>query len=156
MDIGSHEIPLIVCTMNRTSITRASMIRTSITRTSITSVIWASVIWAYVSCSSSAFLLLWACSICWSNQFYSQQKQCQLSIRECSYLYNNYLFFLFISECNTPAGIEDGTLPDQSLVATSNYSTFVSQNARLNGNSGWCTNITDGTQSITVSLSLVD
>ena len=75
----------------------------------------------------------------------------QCSIYFLFLIHFRFHFFFFSSECNTPAGIEDGTLRDQSMVATSNYSTFVPQNARLNGDSGWCTNITDGTQSITVS-----
>jgi len=54
-------------------------------------------------------------------------------------------------ECRDPAGLENGKLADENLIATSNYKTYYGQNARLNGKSAWCTNITDGSQTLTVS-----
>lgn len=55
-------------------------------------------------------------------------------------------------ECQDPAGFENGNITDKNFVATSSYSTSSSHNARLNGESAWCTDITYGNESLTVNL----
>ncbi|XP_066921242.1 lymphocyte antigen 75-like isoform X2 [Clytia hemisphaerica] len=55
-------------------------------------------------------------------------------------------------ECNTPAGVENGALADENFYATSFLKTFGPEKARLNGQAGWCTNKTDGSESLTINL----
>ena len=62
-----------------------------------------------------------------------------------------------VSECHNALGMEDGSIPDESITATSyieDYFPWYARVKRTRSNymgAAWCTNITSGKQSLTVS-----
>ena len=76
--------------------------------------------------------------------------------QKCKYV-STYWWYV-VSECHNALGMEDESIPDESITATSYLEDYFPWYARVNRTSSnykstaWCTNITSGNQSLTVSI----
>ena len=69
------------------------------------------------------------------------------------------VLFTLRLECRDPLGMQNKDIPDKNINATSYVGMFYPNRARLNlkqdnKDIAWCTNITDGKQSLTVTYFL--